>query len=592
MNEANEAAEPRDRSGFALVAACSLAYFSVWWNQAVAPVAGGELIVMQPLGLLPYKDFFYQAPPGAILLIRMIETLAGPRLIALLAFGVVLKTLGVCATYGLTRRIARPSFAAAAALFAMFVSGGDISDDPFYYNNLGGSLMLVGAWAGASSIEARGGSRWALAAASGAALVFATLIKQTLVFGAAAAILAMFIWAGPALRSVIGPCLGGGVIGGGLVGLASGAWLVRYGLVDGFLSCMRDAGDGKGGLGRSLLRPIALLADPFLHIELRATLVAFAILIGFTLLWLRHGRGAELTLPARFALPVGVTAAFLVGFGAIHATSRDLTLLITALGWWGSLLLAALALVNRDPEDPSQRWRVGLGLLGFGMGYSFAVSWPLFEYVAYPGLAFVLAAWLERPPTVRRDLWVGALVSGVAMAAVVIGHRKEATPRGWGLWTEPPLTSASASFSHPGLAGMRISEPAGTLYSGVAEVAMKHTTASDAIYVYPNLPILYAIAGRRPATYAVAHWVDICPDFLGELDAKALRDAPPAMLVIEDVPPGFIEASEWLYRGGRPSSVRNVVDALDAILPGYELVKVIQPGASSAPVRVYVRRDR
>jgi hypothetical protein len=137
---------------------------------------------------------------------------------------------------------------------------------------------------------------------------------------------------------------------------------------------------------------------------------------------------------------------------------------------------------------------------------------------------------------------------------------------------------------------MRVSEPAATLYETTARIARERTQPGDRIYVYPNMPLLYAIADRRPATYSLAHWVDVCPDFLGVEDAARLRRDPPRLLIIRDDPFGFIVREEMLYRGGRRSSVRDVVQAIGELLPRYERIAVVRSPAA-AQIVFFLRKD-
>jgi hypothetical protein len=232
---------------------------------------------------------------------------------------------------------------------------------------------------------------------------------------------------------------------------------------------------------------------------------------------------------------------------------------------------------------------VALGLLSFGIGYCFAVSWPLFENIAFPGLGLLFAVLLEYRPSSYARRWAAA---GLVCAAVCMGlsvKRKFDTPHYWGLWFEPPLYEPHTAFPHPALQGMLVSQPAATLYATTAQIARERTLPTDRIYVYPNMPLLYAIANRRPATFSLAHWVDVCPDFLGQEDAARLIRDPPRLMIIRDDPVGFIAGEEILYRGGRQSSVRDVVRAINELMPRYERVAVVR-STVAAPIIFLVRK--
>ena len=572
------------RRGLIIVLLVGLAFFGSWYNRYAPPTTDGEAALMADWArdYLPYRDYFMQAPPGIPMLIQGITAVAGAHLLGTLTFGVLLRLAGACALYGLLLAIARPRYAALATLAALFVSSTDISDTPFYYNHVGASLILVGTYLGvAGGGGDRARSRLAVIG-SGALLTFAIAVKQTMVFGSAAAALAMVLWLYPRPRHgwtawLIEQSGGVAVTVGGIW-----SWLAWHHLVDAFLFVMRQAPDSKGGVVRSMLRPVLLLQD--VPAAAAATIAAWVALAIIVLAWTAHKRDVrlrrELPLILLFVL---VFASIRIGFW----TPRIGTLFLTAFGWWGSLVAAALML----PAWRTERGRAyaAIGILSFGIGYCFAVSWPLFENIAFPGLAVIVAFMFENAPSPRRR-WAAALTVLVVAAMGLSVYRKFTSPHSWGLWFEPPIYETRAVVPNHELSGLELSEPSANLYSTVARIAQRWTTPEDRIYVYPNMPILYAIAERRPATYALAHWVDVCPDFLGKEDAERLRTKPPKLMIIRTDPFAFVVGEERLYRGGRPSSVRAIVAAVNELAPKYDRVEVFR-SAASAPILFLVRRD-
>ena len=577
------------RQGVLVVIFGALVFFGTWWNRYAPPTSGGEAVLMAPWAhdYLPYRDYFMQAPPGVPMLVQAIEAVAGSHLLGTLTFGALLRIAGACALYGLLLGLARPSFAAVAALTALCVSSTDISDTPFYYNHIGAALILTGTYLASAGAKGTRLTHHLAAMAGGAAITYAVAVKQTMVFGAAAAFVALVILVLPRPRA--------GWIGW-LAGLAAGAvvtvgavwaWLAAHDLVGSFLFVMQRAPEGKGGVWRSLLRPITLLPD--VGEAFNASIAAWIMIAIGAILWTLYRRGTRVR---RDIILLVVLLAVLWNLNHSYWYGRSTTLFLTALGWWGSLVLAALHIgsLRKGSLDPDGRVHVALGILAFGIGYCFAVSWPLFENMALPGLAVVIAAMLERPPSDARGRWVTAILVLSVGSVALSEYRKFNSPHTWGLWFEPPLYTARGRFEHPALAGMRISETSSELYAAVAQVARDKTTPDDRMYVFPNMPILYAIADRRPATYALAHWVDICPDFLGREDAARLKANPPKLLIIRADSIGFVQNEERLYRGGKRSSVRDIVDALNELAPMYDRLGVFESPAA-APILFLLRRD-
>lgn len=578
------------RQNLALVIIAGAAFFVTWWNGYAPPTSGGEAAAMAPWAddYLPYRDYFLQAPPGVAILVEAVKGVAGPHLLATLTFGALLRVGAACALYGLLLRFARPSYAAVATLTALFVSSTDISDTPFYYNHIGTALILIGTYFGFVGANGTGLRHRFAVVGAGAFLTYAIAVKQTMIFGAAAAFVALILLLSPRPRVGWVAWLAGLFVGAAVtIGLVW-AWLAGHDLVDAFLYVMQRSPEGKGGIARSLFRPLTLLVE--VREALYASVAAWMVIAIVAALWIAHRRGTR--FPRDITLVLVVLGGAYAGIFASLWNERITTLFLTALGWWGGLVLAALHLpsLRRWSADGVARVHIALGILSFGIGYCFAVSWPLFENIAFPGLAVVFAAMLERPPSLARRQWVRVLLVLAFASMAFAGYRKFAYPHSWGLWFEPPIYEVRGRFEHPALAGMRISKVSSDLYALVSQTARETTEAGDRIFVYPNMPILYAIADRRPATYSLAHWVDICPDFLGQEDAARLKANPPKLLILRQDSLAFVENEERLYRGGRRSSVRDIVKAFNDIAPLYDKVAVFD-SMVAAPIVFLVRRN-
>ena len=62
------------------------------------------------------------------------------------------------------------------------------------------------------------------------------------------------------------------------------------------------------------------------------------------------------------------------------------------------------------------------------------------------------------------------------------------------------------------------------------------------------------------------------------------------MMIIRDDPLAFVANEERLYRGGRRSSVRDIVGAFTELAPMYDRVGVFTSHAA-APIFFLIRRD-
>jgi hypothetical protein len=290
-------------------------------------------------------------------------------------------------------------------------------------------------------------------------------------------------------------------------------------------------------------------------------LLVAVVVAGFKLPWWPFGDFRELLL--------GFGYTILVGFPV-----------------WGVLLLARQG--KGAHPDPSLLLLVALG---FATAFSLAISWPVFEVMLFPGLAVPLALLLERTQgaTIRRFVYPPVLLCCLLLAGLA-GWRKSMYPDSWGRWAEPPIAYSQVPATLPPLRGFVLSRPTEQFYQVVAGLIMANSGPEDRLFVYPNMPIFYGLTGRLPATRALAHWIDTCPDYLAVQDAERLLRNPPKVMVIHPDRPDEFTYMENLFRGGHPSGLRTLLATVETLLPQYDRVGILPVPGSSRAVFVFVRK--
>lgn len=83
----------------------------------------------------------------------------------------------------------------------------------------------------------------------------------------------------------------------------------------------------------------------------------------------------------------------------------------------------------------------------------------------------------------------------------------------------------------------------------------------EPVLTFPNIPIFYLIADRKPPGKALVYWFDFLPDKLALKEAKMIRKNPPKVIVYFDLGDSVWKAHENLFREGRPSGQRKIVEA-------------------------------
>jgi len=256
-----------------------------------------------------------------------------------------------------------------------------------------------------------------------------------------------------------------------------------------------------------------------------------------------------------------------------------------AVALWSLAKLAAPRLGRIDPDMAL------LAVLGFGCAYSLSMSWPAFEAMVFPGAALLIALALEKGGPARSKPWIrGVVVALVLVLVTTATARKHAVPFYWGRWVEPPLGASTVQPKAPELRGFLLSPRTAGFFDEVSETVKAYSRPEDPIFVYPNMPILYALAQRLPATFGLTHWVDVCPDFVAAADARTLLRHPPAVIVVHRDLPVEIATEERLFRNGRRSDVREVLAALDTLFSLYQVVGVYPVPGHPIPVQVWALR--
>lgn len=85
---------------------------------------------------------------------------------------------------------------------------------------------------------------------------------------------------------------------------------------------------------------------------------------------------------------------------------------------------------------------------------------------------------------------------------------------------------------------------------------------SDSVLLFPNIPVFYLFADRKPPGKAIVHWFDFLPDGYAVKEAELIRKNSPKVIVYLDLGPLVWEAHERLFRNGKPSGQRKVNEVI------------------------------
>lgn len=593
--------------GALLSAGICLGFALLWWNRFFAVTNEWHFFYADQIvqGKIPYRDFYLFVPPLLHLEMAATIKLFGERLIA----SQILALLEICilsvALFSWMARVFRPAEAFFSSVTGIVILLCYRSEALNAVHTAAITHMTVAGWVTALAIGKKR-LRLRFAFFGGVLAGMALLIKQT---EGMAAVLSL-----PVLLALISyrlegigrmlRVLGVFVIGCFLPLAAVGLWLQRnYALRNAFVDIFLQGPASKGSLSQMLTRSVNFIShEAYLG---RHAALAVLILIVFLMLCRKNlsclTRNKLLPQTHLSSLAVLIAATIFMGWAlayrwTLHVPGTLLNLphdTASLLGQFGSyalfLLYFWLFLENRLGSD-----QLGYFFLaGFCSAAAFlsAMSWPTAVGTVIPAFSFVLASIL----TGLRDHSGAKTLRSVTISLCLLGvvqltWRKCASPYEWSGWKEPDVHHVAAKMPYPELADYHVSSPTAQFVIRVTSEIDAHSSASQPIFVYPDLPVLYLLSHRQPATFGYVHFIDVAPDFIDIADAETLRQRPPAVLVIFKQTEEELRMGELYFRGGHPSGQRNLLAAVAAIRPDYDLLDSITTPITHRTVEVLVRK--
>jgi hypothetical protein len=204
-----------------------------------------------------------------------------------------------------------------------------------------------------------------------------------------------------------------------------------------------------------------------------------------------------------------------------------------------------------------------------------------------PGLALFLAVLLNDFIGWRR--WV---VYGACMVLLFCQTQtKMGVPFGFDGWYEPPVKTATDRSSLPELRGLLLPPNTVDFVDSTVEIIRQNSTPQDSIFVFPELGIFYGLTGRRLATFSGSHNMDVVSDAFAREEAQRLLRERPAVLIYGPKSAQLLHSDEITWRNGKPSGLRDLAAAVEALARQYRCVKVFRMYPFGDPVYVFVRPD-
>ncbi len=487
-------------------------------------------------------------------------------------------------------------------------SSGDQADTPLVYHHFQPVFAIYATYFAAKVFDNPKGWGYLWAVLAGIFLGMCFLVKQpaVLAVGVLGGFIALAVWKKYGLRQckwsslagVIGFCL---PVGGVFI------WLAWIGAFDDYIhQAFLTGPKAKGGLRLALLRPFTGIP---LVVSARVAAILSIVLIGIgwgLSMWSRTFRRPEdeaaesetnKTTPTLYfnplALSVGL-AMLILGMYQLYLvglSSRTPGFALTLMGEFGCLALF-LWFARKMFRGETGAKTISLALVslcGFVTAFTLAMSCAVYEPMAAPGSAIVLACLFGLTP--KAESLLRNFVAAMCVGVIVLGCiNKWEKPYGWGGWVERPVGFSTAGSKLPELQGFQLDPKTAKVFDEVTEHIKKNTSPGEPIYTYPHLSVFHVLANRPLATFGRQHFWDVCPNDVAEKDAEHLKKHPPKVIVRMEFPEESHRNLELMYRGGEKSGQRKLSHVLDELLKSYDVVGTYRDDVPGLPVKVYVRR--
>ena len=181
------------------------------------------------------------------------------------------------------------------------------------------------------------------------------------------------------------------------------------------------------------------------------------------------------------------------------------------------------------------------------------------------------------------------LLAGLLICLSLLQHINY--PYIWWGWASPAVRFSTAKSQLKALHGIYASPYTVKVVDEITALIQKNSSPLDTVYVFPHMPIFYWLANRYPATWALTDFFDVCPDVCAKEDAKRIKYHPPKVVVVQDFTREAWHAHEYVFRKGKLSGQRDIMQAIHQLIRqyAYKEVAVYPSTMPGFTIHVWVR---
>ncbi|MBQ9112893.1 MAG: glycosyltransferase family 39 protein [Clostridia bacterium] len=589
----------REKILFAVILAVGLfAFYGIYANKAFPYAEGWHSYYSELMraGNVPYRDFFYYLPPLNLLIDSTLWTLSFGSMLMFRLWRLIERVAMMETVYFLLCRYYNPKIVLIGCLFGGIIGGGSSYDLLGDYNQTAEFLLILTAlFAVRFAEETVPKKQYLKMALAGCMIGLAFLCKQST--GAMAMVLyALFLcvwcfWNRD--KGFIRYALAAAV--GILAPIALAAIILAC--MDALIPAIEQIFFGaasKGGLFTILFGNVAAFYKSVI-INLWIIILAAVIFVILSVVMGRYKRSEKyLSLSEdkraaqKIAYRIGWIAAVILilavllvvnlgavkGFiGALRGDALNST--ISVMGGFKSIVVQILALVltvllvtgfavcviKRKQIIPAHVLVFSLGAFSsmycaFMASGASAGDIPL--RVMYFTLPFIFCFVVTALKKYKFPSHIAVSACLVICCLATLGAKIQCPYSWWG-YAEAPVYEKTEAVDIPGLEGYRFSPAEKKAYEEIYRLVSENTDEDDVVFGFPYIKIFNQLTGHiGEVGFVPVHFFDVCPDTYAAEDAERLEQAPPDLILWQDLGEACWSVHEDLFRNGQRMGQRDI----------------------------------
>jgi hypothetical protein len=230
-----------------------------------------------------------------------------------------------------------------------------------------------------------------------------------------------------------------------------------------------------------------------------------------------------------------------------------------------SILLIIIGLIFSFLKKPFNKNIIVFSFVSFGFIYGTGTSGGISEAGTFIGFCLFVCLLLRY----KMFFNIGKIVIilfCISFSLMWIETKYE-QPYFWWYVTSPDVRATLFTpKTVPIMQGLYTSGINSEIVEQVSDEIDKGSKPGDSVLLFPNIPIFYLTADRKPPGKALVYWFDFLPDNLAIKEAEAIRKNPPKVIVYLDLGQSVWKEHELLFRGGKPSGQRKIVEAFMSVI--------------------------